>query len=137
VTDIRTHRLTLAVLAGGIVGGLLLGWIHVFVLGYMALFTVSGYKYLGPWAFFLNGTASALLTAVILGIPLGLLMPRFAVRLALAIGAVAAVFLMYFGVLSATDRWSWVPVTDALQLPLLFTLGAWVGCLRVPRHART
>jgi hypothetical protein len=55
----------------------------------MARFTVSGYKYIGHWAFFLNGTASALLTAVILGIPLGLLLPRFAVRLAFVIGAVA------------------------------------------------
>jgi hypothetical protein len=120
------------------VGGVLLGWIHVFVLAYMALFTVGGYKYVGTWAFFLNGTASAILTGIVLGIPLGVLLPRLSLRLALIIGAVAAVFLMYFGMRSGTDRLSWVPVTDALQLPLLFILSAWLGSrLRVARNAGT
>lgn len=119
-------------------GGVFLGWLHVFVLAYMALLTVSGYKYVGVWAFFLNGTASAIVTAIILGIPLGVLLPRLSVRLALIIGAVAALFLIYSGVPSATNRWAWVPVTDALQLPLLFILGAWFGSrMRIARNART
>ena len=131
-------RQSVAVLAGSVAGGVLLGWLHVFVLAYMALFTVGGYEYIGTWAFFLNGTASAILTAIVLGIPLGALLPRQSVRLALIIGAVAAVCLMYFGMPSATDRWSWVPVTDALQLPLLFIVGAWAGArLRMARSART
>ena len=122
------------------VGGALLGVIHVFVLAYMALFVSAGcYKYVGPWAFFLNGTASAFVTALIVGIPLGVLWPRLALPFALVAGAAAAIFLVYLGVLSTTiaELW-WIPVTDALQLSLLFFLGAWLGVqLRVRRNART
>jgi hypothetical protein len=104
----------------------------------MALFTARGYKYIGTWAFFLNGTASALLTAAVLGIPLGVLFPGFSVRLALVIGVVAGAFLLYFALPSGTPKWSWVPVTDAVQLVLLYILGAWLGSrLRAPRSAHT
>ena len=120
---------------GGLLGGLLLGYLHVFVLANMALLTVGGYKYAGQWAFFLNGTVSALLVAVMLGIPLGLFFPDVSARLALLAGGVAGAFLMYCGVVSASERWSWIPITDALQLPLLLLLGAWLGS-RLPVTSR-
>jgi hypothetical protein len=128
------------VVAGGIVGGIVLGFIYVYVLVYMP-FLVSGpgYKYVGPWAFFLNGTASAFLVALVVGIPLGALLPRLAVPLAVLASAIAVIFLIYFGPpwTISSELW-WIPVTDALQLPLLFLLGAWFGSvLRVPLHART
>lgn len=124
--------MSLAFAGGGIVAGVFLGWVHVHVLANMALLTVGGYRYVGAWAFFLNGTASAIATAVVLGIPLGLLAPRLSVRLALIAGAVAALFLVYAGLPSATEHWSWVFLADALQLPLLLILGAWLVRRRGP-----
>jgi hypothetical protein len=114
-------------MAGGIVGGLLLGYIHVFLLAIMALLTASGYRYIGQWAFFLNGTAAALFMALIVGIPLGLFIPGVRVRLALVLGGVAGAFLLYLGAGSASERWFWIPIADAVQLTLLLVLGIWLG----------
>jgi hypothetical protein len=117
----------------------LLGYLHVFVLAYMAfLVSAGGYKYVGVWAFFLNGTASALLAAAIVGIPLGFFLPRHAVALALFVGTVAAVILVYLGAVPVSDRGWWIPLTDAVQLPVLLTGTAWLGRrLRAPGNAHT
>jgi hypothetical protein len=124
----------MGVVVGGLVVGLLVGYLHVFVLGYMTLFVShGGYKYFGAWAFLLNGTASAFVTAFVVGIPLGYLLPRRAITLALVVGAGAAVLLVCLGILTASARWWWVPVMDALQL-FVFLLGAtWLG-LRLPTY---
>jgi hypothetical protein len=138
VAGSRASKQSVAFAMGGVLGGVLLGYLHVFVLAYMALFTYSGYKYIGPWAFYLNGTASALLTAGVLGIPLGLIYPGVGARLALLIGGVGGAFLMHFGMTSTSEMASWTPISDALQLPLLFLVGVWLGSrLRVLRGART
>jgi hypothetical protein len=127
------------VAVGGLAGGMLVGYLHVVVLGYMSLLVShEGYKHVGGWAFFLNGTASALVTALVVGVPSGYLFPRRAVALAFVIGAVAGVFLVYLGVATASERWWWVSLTDALQLLILLLLGAWLGSrLPVYRDART
>lgn len=65
VTGNPAPGMSLAFAGGGIVAGVFLGWVHVHVLANMALLTVGGYRYVGAWAFFLNGTASAIATAVV------------------------------------------------------------------------
>jgi hypothetical protein len=139
VRAIASNRDSISVVAGGIVGGALLGYLHVFVLAYMALLvSVGGYKYVGVWAFFLNGTASALVAGILIGMPVGIFLPRHAVALALVLGVVAAIILMYLGAVSLSERGWWIPLTDALQLPALLTMGAWLGSrLRLPENART
>jgi len=82
----KALRTNVVINIGGVLGGLLLGYIHVFVLAYMALLTVDGYKYIGKTAFFLNGTASALLMAVIVGIPMGVISHHLGVQLSVLIG---------------------------------------------------
>jgi hypothetical protein len=136
---VAVNRDRVGVAAGGLLGGVLLGYAHVFVLAYMAfIVSIGGFKYVGEWAFFLNGTASALFTAMVVGLPLGCLLPRVAIPLALLIGTVAAIVLAYLGGVTTGERWWWVPLTDAVQVPIFLLLSAWLGCqLRVSRHART
>src|SRR5256885_12366302 len=123
-----SSRDNVRVIAGGVVGGMLVGYLHVFVLAHLAfLISAGAYKYVGALAFFLNGTASAFLTAMIVGVPIGSLLPRLAVALALVIGAVAAAVLVYLSAVTTSERWWWVSFTDALQLPVLLILGAWLG----------
>ncbi len=134
-----SNRDSISVVVGGIVGGALLGYLHVFVLAYMALLvSVGGYKYVGVWAFFLNGTASALVAGIVVGMPLGFFLPRHAVALALVLGVVAAIILVYLGAVPLSERGWWIPMTDALQLPALLAVGAWLGSrLGQPENART
>ncbi len=129
MTPAWTNKQNLSLLLGAVAGGVLLAWVYVFVVAYAALFISSGgYKYLGRWAFFLNGTASALLLALVTAVPLGAILPRLAMPLAGISGTVATILFLYFGAESLLDaRLWWVTVTDALQLGLIFLAGAWLG----------
>ncbi|SRR6266487_2027387 len=128
----------ISVVAGGIVGGALLAYLHVFILGYMALVSAGGYKYIGVWAFFLNGTASALVAGIVVGMPLGYFLRRHAVVLALVLGVVAAIILAYLGARPLSERIWWIPLTDALQLPVLLIVSTWFGSrLHAYDNART
>ncbi len=129
MTPAWTNKQKLSLLLGAVAGGVLLAWVYVFVVAYAALFISSGgYKHLGRWAFFLNGTASALLLALVTAVPLGAILPRLAMPLAGISGTVATVLFLYFGAESLLDaRLWWVTVTDALQLGLIFLVGAWLG----------
>jgi len=128
----------ISVVAGGIVGGALLAYLHVFILGYMALVFAGGYKYIGVWAFFLNGTASALVAGIVVGMPLGYFLRRRAVVLALVLGVVAAIILVYLGARPLSERIWWIPLTDALQLPVLLIVSTWLGSrLHAYDNART
>jgi hypothetical protein len=135
-----SNKQNLSLLLGAVAGGVLLAYIYVFVVAYAALIISSGgYKYLGRWAFFLNGTASALLLALVAAVPLGAILPRLAMPVAWISGTVATVLFLYFGAESLLDaRLWWVTVTDALQLGLIFLAGAWVGSrLRTLSSRRT
>lgn len=128
----------ISIVASGIVGGALLAYLHVFILGYMALVSAGGYKYIGVWAFFLNGTASALVAGIVVGMPLGYFLRRHAVVLALVLGVVAAIILVYLGARPLSERGWWIPLTDALQLPVLLIVSAWLGSrLHAYDNART
>src|SRR6266853_4976644 len=122
------NKQNLFLLLGAVAGGVLLAYIYVFVVAYAALIISSGgYKYLGRWAFFLNGTASSLLLALVAAVPLGAILPK-AMPVAWISGTVATVLFLYFGAESLLDaRLWWVTVTDALQLGLMFLAGAWLG----------
>jgi len=140
LTAIRVPSLGLPVILGGALGGVLLGFVHSFVLAYMALLvSVQGAKVFGRFAFILNGTASALLMALVLGVPLGYLTPRFATPIAILSGTVAAVFLLSFSLPVVVAQFSWwVSLADGLQLPVLLIAGAWFGSrLRAPDNVRT
>jgi hypothetical protein len=123
---------------GAVVAGVLLAYIYVFVVAYAAPIIYRSFRYLGQWAFFLNGTASALLLALVTAVPLGAILPRLAIPIAWIAGTVASALFLYFGAESLRDALWWVTVTDALQLGLMFLGGAWLGSrLRTPSANRT
>jgi hypothetical protein len=140
MTPAWSNKLNISLLLGAVAGGVLLAFIYVFVVAYTALIIESGgYKHLGRWAFFLNGTASALLLALVGAVPLGAILRRLAMPVAWISGTVGTVLFLYLGAESLLDaRLWWVTVTDALQLGAIFVAGAWLGSrLRIPTGGRT
>jgi hypothetical protein len=70
--------------------------------------------------------------------PLGYFLRRRAVVLALVLGVVAAIILVYVGARPLSDQIWWIPLTDALQLPVLLIVSTWLGSrLHAYENART
>jgi hypothetical protein len=122
-----------------LVCGALLTQVFVMLQGHVALLQPFSYGQMGAWAFFLNGTVTALLIGLLVAIPLGALLQHQAMRVA---GIVVATGTLLFILLSIEVKlelgfhWItvWITVTDALQLVVLFLAGAWLGSrLRIPR----